>query len=107
MAVATAYVAFGIYLLAVGGLETIVTPGAGTATVRDPTSAGLVPLATGALVLYGIWSGRDRIAWAGGAVALISGAAFLFSLSGVLIPLAMLLVAALALRWELARRATS
>lgn len=105
--VAAVFMAYGLYLLAVGQLETIVTPGDGSVTVQVPTTAGLVPLVTGGLVLYGIWTGRDRVVWAGAVFALGSGVAFLFSLAGFLIPMAILLLAALALRQLLARRQAS
>jgi hypothetical protein len=104
---AAIYVAYGIYLLAIGPLETIVTPGAASATVRNPSPVGLFPVIAGGLVLYGTWSGRDRVAWAGGAFALLFGPVLLFSLAGVLIPLAVLLLASLALRRLLAERQTS
>jgi hypothetical protein len=100
---AAIYVAYGTYLLVIGPLETIVTPGDGSVTIHDPTSAGLFPLVAGGLVLYGLWVGRDRIAWAGGAFALAFGVAFLFTLAGAFIPMAVLLLASLALRHLLTR----
>jgi hypothetical protein len=103
--VAGLFIAYGLYLLAIGPLETIVTPGSGSSTIHEPSSVGLLPVVVGGLVVYGILAGRDRVAWAGGIVAMLLGVAFLFSLAGVLIPMAMLLLAALAVRRLVARRA--
>jgi hypothetical protein len=104
MAMALVFVVYGIYLLVLGPLETVVTPGNGSVTNYSPTSAGLYPLVAGGLVLYGLMVGRDRLVWAGGFLALLFSVAFLFSVGGAFIPVAVLLVAGLVLRRWLTRR---
>jgi hypothetical protein len=99
LGIAAAFAAYGIYLLVVGPLLVTVARGVpGSVTTHNPTIAGLFPLAAGSLVVFGIWAGRDRLAWGGGALALLFSVAFLFSMGGTFIPVAVLLLVCLAIR---------
>ncbi|HEY4228450.1 MAG TPA: hypothetical protein VGM49_08925 [Candidatus Limnocylindrales bacterium] len=104
---AAVFGAYGLYLLLIGPFQTIVTPDDGSVTFRDPNVAGLLPLAAGVLVVYGMWAGRERVSWGGAALAMLFSVAFLFSLGGVFIPVAALLLMSLALRRLLKSRRTS
>lgn len=105
LAIAAVFAIYGIYLLTVGTAQNIVTPDVpGTVTTNSPTIAGLFPLAAGGLVIYGIWIGRDRLAWGGGALALLFSVAFLFSIGGLCIPAAVLLLVCLAIRTLVTRK---
>ena len=77
---------------------TIVSPdGQPTVSVQTPNIAGLVPLGAGILVVVGIARHSQRLAWVGALAALGFSILFLFSVGGVLIPIAGLLVLSIAL----------
>jgi uncharacterized membrane protein len=107
MAIALVFVIYGAYLVFVGPLVTIVTPDAGSSASREPNFAGLFPLIAGLLVIGGIRLGRERLVWAGGGLALVFTVMFLFSVGGLFIPVAVLLLASLVIRHAAAQRRIS
>ena len=90
--------AYGVYLVALGPTLTVVTPGGPATTVREPNAGGLILIVGAALAWYGVRRGRDRWAWTGGALVLAFSVLFVFGPGGVLIPLALALLAVLIVR---------
>jgi hypothetical protein len=85
---------YGIYLLIVG--VTVVsmpevpegTPPGPTSTVTLPRVEGLIPTVAGGLILVGLALRRIWLAWAGALLASLFAALFVFSIGGILLPVA-------------------
>lgn len=107
MALAAIFVIYGAYLVVVGQTVTIVTPGAGSTSSQASNIAGLFPLIAGLVVIGGIWLGRERVVWIGGGLALLFSVMFLFSIGGLFIPVAVLLLAGLMIRRVVSHRRIS
>jgi hypothetical protein len=97
--------AYGLYLAAIGPELERVNPGdQSTAFVNSPNPAGIALFLFAVSVIAGLSAGTEKVAWFGAALIAASGLVFVFSFGGVLLPLAALLIAALALRRIAARR---
>ena len=107
MAIAAIFVIYGVYLVVVGQTITVVTPGAGSASSQASNIAGLFPSIAGLMVIGGIWLGRERVVWVGGGLALLFSVMFLFSIGGLFIPVAVVLLACLMIRRVVTHRRTS
>lgn len=107
MAIAAIFVIYGAYLVLLGPMVTVVTPDAGSTSSRAPNIAGLFPLIAAVFVIGGIWLGRERFVWAGGGLALVFSVMFLFSIGGLFIPVAVLMIASLVIRHAFAHRRIS
>lgn len=90
--------AYGVYLLVLGPILTMVTPGGAVSAVHEPTPAGVLPLIGATLVWYGIQRRNERWAWIGAAVVLAFSVLFVFGSGGILIPLALAIVVVLIAR---------
>lgn len=96
LAVATA--GYGIYLLIVG--VTLITtpavplnsPPAPTSTRTDPVIEGWIPTLAGGLMLVGLALRRTWLTWAGVLVVSLFAALFVFSIGGILVPVAVALL---------------
>jgi hypothetical protein len=94
---------YGVYLVALGPLLVVVTPSGAVSAVHQPNPAGLVLIVGPGLVWYGIQRGKQRWAWIGAAVVLAFSVMFVFGPGGILIPLAIAVVAVLIARHMLAK----
>jgi hypothetical protein len=90
--------AYGVYLVALGPILTVVTPGGPATTFHEPNAGGLIFIAGAAFVWYGVRRGKDRWAWTGAVVVLAFSVLALFGVGGILIPLALALVTVLTAR---------
>lgn len=97
VALAGVLVVYGLFMLFVGFSGTGVGPN-GLYEFRGTSVAAVIPLIAGSLVGWGAWTARERLIWVGAAVALLFSIAFVFSIGGLVLPIAMLLVVAVAIR---------
>lgn len=98
VALAGLVAAYGVYLVALGPILTLVTPGGAASTVREPNPTGLAFVLGAGLVWYGIQRGKQRWAWIGAAAVLAFSVLFVFGPGGILIPPAVALVVVLIAR---------
>jgi hypothetical protein len=89
---------YGVYLLLLGPVVTMLDPDGGAAVSREPNPIGFAFVAAGILVWFGITRHSDGHAWLGAAVATAVSIFFVFGVGGVAIPLAAVLLITLALR---------
>lgn len=88
-ALAVVAAVYGVYLLFLGPVLTYVEPDSPShaVLVRQPTLAGVIPMAAAILLAYGLLR-ASRIAWAG-AIALAAFAVLsMFGIGGVMLPVA-------------------
>ena len=87
--IAAAIAIYALFLLVVGQPIMVAQPGESPPSVHyEPHLAALVPLIAVALLLGGLLARKMGLAWIGFATLLVFAAAFLFSIGGVLLPLA-------------------
>jgi hypothetical protein len=97
LSLALAVAAYGAYLLLVGQLVNVVPEGGGAPAPQSvPTPAGLVSLAGGAAIIAGLLLERPVLAGAGALLTLLFSLLFLFGIGGVLVPVAVVLLALIA-----------
>src|SRR3954466_13018753 len=89
---------FGAYLLLVGPETIFVMPDGPTATTRVPTLAGLIPVGIGLVALWGVASRRTIGYWVATVLAMAAAVLFLFSISGQLAVIAVVLLLAAVVR---------
>lgn len=99
LAIGTALVIYGAYLLVLGPEWTVVLPDGPSTVTRDPSAVGVVPLVAGVVLAWGILRGSGRMTWLGTALALAFAVLFVFSMGGVLLPVVALLLVAAMLRF--------
>jgi hypothetical protein len=98
-AAAVLFAVYGIWLLFIGpGLVTVTPEGGIAASSNIPSPLGVVPILAAALLSIGLARDDERLNWAGAGTAAIFAAAFLFSIGGILSPIAALLLVMLASR---------
>lgn len=107
LAIGTAFVAYGAYLLVLGPEMVVVLPNGPSTISRDPSAAGLIPLAAGLMVLSGILRGSGRMTWLGAMLALAFAVLFVFSMGGILLPFVALQLVAVILRFPPRSRSRS
>jgi hypothetical protein len=97
-------VAYGLYLVVVGPVGTVVpavplgeSPRPGVSRTF-PTLSGLIPLLGGVLLLAGLALRQLALAWAGAVVIGIFAALFVLGVGGVLLPIAVILWCLLGVR---------
>ena len=98
--------ACGIYVLVVG-VTVVATPAVPVGTAPGPTSsgtivvvAGVIPTVAGGLILIGLALRKLWLSWAGVAATSLFAALFVFSIGGILVPVAAALLVLLAtLTW--------
>jgi hypothetical protein len=98
VALAALVAAYGVYLVALGPILMVVTPGGAATMVHEPNAGGLILIVGAALVWYGVRRGKDRWAWTGAALVLAFSVLSVFGPGGIVIPLAVALVAVLIAR---------
>ena len=89
---------YGLYLVALGPILTVVTPGGAATAVHEPNPGGVVPFVGATLVWYGVQRGKQRWTWIGAVVVLAFSVLGVFGPGGILIPLAIALVVVLIAR---------
>lgn len=106
LTIATAGIAglYGLYLLALGPLLVLVIPGDGTSFARSPNIAGAIPLTAAVAVVLGIRFGRDHYVVLGAAGLLAFGVLFVFSIGGILIPVALVMLGLASVRTAMGPR---
>jgi hypothetical protein len=90
--------AYGVYLVVLGPILTVVTPGGAASTIHEPNPVGLMFVFGAGLVWYGIQRGKQRWAWIGAIAVLAFSVLFVFGPGGILIPPALALVIVLVAR---------
>jgi hypothetical protein len=105
--------AYGIYLLVVG--VTVVsmpavpvgTPPGPASTATVPVMLGVIPMTAGGLILVGLVVRRIWLAWLGAAVTSLFAGLLVFSIGGILVPVAAVLFVLLGvLTWTRVNRAS-
>ena len=94
--------AYGVYLVLLGPILTVVTPSDGSLSIHDPNPVGMLPLALGLATGYGIVRHDERWVWVGAIGVIAFSVLFVFGVGGGLIPVAIALLISL-----LARRAAN
>lgn len=89
---------YGSYLVLVGPSVVFVAPDGGTVLSRVPNPVGVVPVTAAALVIVGLASQQERLAWIGTAIGLAFSLLFVFGVGGILIPLTLSLAGLLTIR---------
>jgi hypothetical protein len=104
LALALGIASYGLYLVVVGQQWMVVQEAVpldeppGTARVETmPAPQGLIPLAGGALIVGGIAARRLVLAWVGAAIITLFAALFLFSVGGILLAVAPVLLVLLSI----------
>jgi|SRR6185437_4935213 len=98
---------YGAYLVFLGPVLTFVAPDGPTSMFRQPNPVGFALIAAGLLVWVGVTGHQDRRAWLGAAITSAISVFFVFGVGGVLIPVSVALLIALAYRSLSARRSTA
>ena len=101
---------YGAYLLIVG-VTVVAAPAVPLGTASGPTSTqavtvveGAIPIVAGGLILIGLVLRRIWLSWAGVVTTSLFAALFVFSIGGILIPVAAGLIVLLAtITWTGAR----
>lgn len=97
VALAAVLAGYGIFTLFIGFPGMGVGPN-GPYEFSGRSIAAVIPLIAGGSVGWGAWIAHERLIWAGAAAAVLFSVAFVFSIGGLVLPVALLLVVAVALR---------
>jgi hypothetical protein len=95
VALASLVAVYGLYLMALGPILTVVTPGGAATAVHEPNPGGVVPFVGATLIWYGVQRGKQRWTWIGAIVVLVFSVLGVFGPGGILIPPAIALMVVL------------